>query len=256
MATTAGALHVGCAGWSLPRALWPQFGAQGTHLQRYATQLSAVEINSSFYRPHQHATYARWADSVPSSFRFSVKLPRSITHGQRLVDCTALLDAFLAQASGLGDRLGCLLVQLPPSLRFDAAVVAAFTALLRARHGGAVALEPRHASWFTPQADALLERAQIARVQADPARHPAGQAPGGWPGLRYLRLHGTPQVYDSPYGVAALGSVATQLQAAQAAGAAAWCIFDNTALGHATHNALDMQALLQAHPTPPEPAAQ
>lgn len=242
-------LYVGCAGWSLPRALWPQFGAEGTHLQRYATRLPAVEINSSFYRPHQHATYARWAASVQPGFRFSVKLPRSITHERRLVDCAALLDAFLAQVAGLGDRLGCLLVQLPPSLRFDAAAVAAFTALLRTRYSGAVALEPRHASWFTPQADALLDSAQIARVQADPPRHPAGLAPGGWPGLRYLRLHGTPQVYYSPYGAATLGSVATQLQAAHAAGAVVWCIFDNTALGHATHNALDLQAMWGAHPT-------
>ncbi|NMM90205.1 hypothetical protein B2J88_38745 [Rhodococcus sp. SRB_17] len=237
-------VYIGCAGWSLPRPLWPQFGADGTHLQRYATRLRAVEINSSFYRPHQRSTYARWAASVPGDFRFSVKLPRSITHERRLHGCAALLDAFLAQVEGLGGHLGCLLVQLPPSLRFDADTAAAFTALLRARHGGAVALEPRHASWFTPQADALLHAAQISRVQADPVLHAGGSAPGGWPGLRYLRLHGAPQVYYSPYGAPALAAVAAQLQAARAAGAQAWCIFDNTALGHATGHALELQAAL------------
>ena len=240
-------IHIGCAGWSLPRPLWPQFGAEGTHLQRYATRLAAVEINSSFYRPHQRATYVRWAAGVPEDFRFSVKLPRSITHDHRLVDCAELLKAFLAQVDGLGARLGCLLVQLPPSLHFDAPAAGAFAALLREQHGGAVALEPRHASWFTPQADALLHSAQIARVQADPALHAAGSAPGGWPGLLYLRLHGAPQVYYSPYGASALQAAAAQLQAACAQGAQAWCVFDNTALGHATRHALELQALLRPH---------
>ena len=236
--------HIGCAGWSLPRPLWPQFRAEGTHLQRYATRLAAVEINSSFYRPHQRATYARWAAGVPQDFRFSVKMPRSITHERRLVDCAELLDAFLAQVDGLGARLGCLLVQLPPSLPFDAPVAGAFAAQLRERHGGAIALEPRHASWFTPLADTLLHGAQIARVQAHPALHAAGEAPGGWPGLLYLRLHGAPKMYYSPYGASALQSAAAQLQAAHAQGTQAWCIFDNTALGHATRNALELQALL------------
>ena len=142
-------IKVGCAGWSLPRALWPAFLAEGTHLQRYAARLNAVEINSSFYRPHQAQTYARWAASVPEHFRFSVKLPKTITHQQRLADCTKLLDDFLAQAGGLGKKFGCLLVKLPPSLAFDAATLSRFLRLLRARHAGPVALEPRHASWFT-----------------------------------------------------------------------------------------------------------
>lgn len=241
------AVHIGCAGWSLPRLLWPQFSAEGTHLQRYATRLAAVEINSSFYRPHQRATYARWAAGVPEDFRFSVKLPRSITHDHRLVGCAELLKAFLTQVNGLDTRLGCLLVQLPPSLTFDTRVVGAFAALLREQHGGAVALEPRHASWFTPQADALLHGAQLARVQAHPALPAAGDMPGGWPGLLYLRLHGAPKMYYSAYGASALQSASAQLQAARSQGKQAWCIFDNTALGHATRNALELQELLSPH---------
>ena len=91
-------VKVGCAGWSLPLPMWPEFPADGTHLQRYAARFNAVEINSSFYRPHQTATYARWAASVPDYFRFSVKLPKTITHQQRLADCTGLLDDFLPRA--------------------------------------------------------------------------------------------------------------------------------------------------------------
>ncbi len=107
--------------------------------------------------PHQRSTYERWAASTPPAFRFSVKLPRSITHTARLKGTDALLEAFLAQAQGLGERLGCLLVQLPPSLRLDRPVAEAFLRGLRERHPhGSVAVEPRHASWFTPEGDALL----------------------------------------------------------------------------------------------------
>src|ERR1044071_6345908 len=119
-------INVGCAGWSLPKAMADRFPATGSHLARYAARFPAVEINSSFYRPHRPATYARLAASVPPGFRFSVKLPRAITHERRLVGPSPRLDAFLAEATALGPALGCLLVQLPPSLAFDAPTADAF----------------------------------------------------------------------------------------------------------------------------------
>ena len=73
---------------------------------------NAVEINSSFYRPHRASTYARWSQSVPDEFRFAVKVPKSVTHGLRLVGCADLLDEFLGPVRALGDKLGCLLVRL------------------------------------------------------------------------------------------------------------------------------------------------
>ena len=237
---------VGCAGWSLPRAAWPEFPATGTHLQRYAARLNAVEINSSFYRPHQPTTYARWAASVPEDFRFSVKLPKTITHQQRLVDCAALLDDFLAQVTCLGERLGCLLVQLPPSLEFDAAAVQDFLRALRERHTGAVALEPRHASWFDAPADTLLDAWQVGRVLADPQVAAAGRVPGGFAGLVYVRLHGSPRMYYSAYPPAVLDALVVRLDAAARSGASAWCIFDNTAEGAAVADALyTLQALAE-----------
>jgi uncharacterized protein YecE (DUF72 family) len=245
MAAPALPVRTGCAGWSLPRDSWPQFPDSGTHLQRYAGRLMAAEINSSFYRPHQPATYERWADSVPADFRLSVKLPKTITHEKRLRDCGGLLDGFLAQAAGLGCKLGCLLVQLPPSLAFDAAVAQSFFKALRAQHAGPVALEPRHASWFTPDADAVLGKHQIARVLADPVRHDAGRAPGGWPGLVYVRLHGSPRMYYSSYGQATLQALALKLRESADGGAVVWCIFDNTASGAAVSNALKLDALIK-----------
>ena len=229
--------RIGTAGWSLPKAEQDAFPAEGTHLERYAARFAAVEINSSFYRPHRPQTYARWAASVPAGFRFAVKVPRTITHERRLRDADDALAGFLGEATALGPALGCLLVQLPPSLAFDARVVEAFLRALRARHDGAVALEPRHATWFTPQAERPLLAHGIARVAADPATVPAAAEPAGDARLVYYRLHGSPRVYYSDYDDAYLDALAARLRADAAAGRDVWCIFDNTALGCATKNA-------------------
>lgn len=233
-------VRLGCAGWSLPREVWPEFPAEGSHLERYAARLNAAEINSSFYRPHQPETYARWADSVPEDFRFAVKLPKTITHEKRLMDCAPLLQDFLAQARGLGEKLGCLLVQLPPSLAFDKGVAQQFLRALRECHQGPAALEARHASWFTPEADAVLQSGHVGRVLADPVLFDAGRWPGGDPALVYLRLHGSPRMYYSAYPHDLLDALAVRLGLAAAAGlsSSVWCFFDNTASGAATADAL------------------
>ena len=117
---------------------------------------SAVEINSTFYRPHRAETFARWAAIVPGTFRFSIKIPRTITHEQGLVASAPILDAFLESVAPLGSRLGCVLVQLPPSLAFDARVARNFLTLLRNRFDRGIALEPRHESWIESRTDLLL----------------------------------------------------------------------------------------------------
>jgi uncharacterized protein YecE (DUF72 family) len=241
----AAPVFIGTAGWSLPRESQHRFPAADpadSHLVRYARQLGAAEINSSFYRPHQRSTYERWAAATPPAFRFCVKLPRSITHDARLNGTEALLATFLDQAGGLGERLGCLLVQLPPSLALDVPVAEAFLRTLRRwQPAVGIAMEPRHASWFTPQGDALLAHWQAARVLADPVLHDAGKLPGGWPGLVYCRLHGSPRIYYSAYEPALIDALARRIQAATREAQSVWCIFDNTASGAAAGNALDLQ---------------
>lgn len=231
---------IGTAGWSIPKGHAPAFPGEGSHLERYARVLPAVEINSSFYRPHRPATYARWAAGVPPGFRFSVKVPRAVTHERRLVDAAEPLARFLDEVAALGPALGPLLVQLPPSLRYDAARVDRFFGSLRERFGGEVACEPRHPSWFTDAVEARLSAFRVARVAADPAVVPRAAEPGGWTGLTYIRLHGSPEMYRSAYPPEALDAVARRLRAALEEGQAPWCIFDNTALGEATGNALDL----------------
>ena len=241
--------RVGCAGWAIPKAHKSEFPDEGSHLQRYATRFPAVEINSSFYKPHRPATYSRWAASVPDYFRFAAKVPKTVTHKNRLVDTDALLDAFLAEVTCLGPKLGCLLVQLPPSLPYDAPTVETFFESLRARYGAPVVVEPRHPSWFTPEVAARLHAHRVGQVAADPAVVAAAGEPAGWPEVIYVRLHGSPRVYYSTYDEEYLDRLAERMRDYAARAREVWCIFDNTALFAATPNALSLLARLSgSHP--------
>jgi len=236
-------MRIGTAGWTIPRFVADEFPAEGTGLERYAARFSAVEINSTFYRSHKPSTWERWREAAPADFRFAVKVPKTITHEARLVGCEALLDAFVAEVSqGLGEKLGPLLVQLPPSLTFDAKVADAFFVALRQRSRRPIVCEPRHASWFEPEADALLVDGRVARAAADPARHPGAGLPGGWQGLAYWRLHGSPRMYYSSYDEACLRDLAMAVRAREGE---AWVIFDNTTSGAAAANALQLSRILR-----------
>lgn len=251
---------IGIAGWTLPRAdadVFPpaQFGS---NLARYAAAFDAVEINSSFYRPHRPETYARWADSVPDGFRFAVKLPKAVTHEKRLQDVDAELDRFITEAGALGPKLGWVLVQTPPSLRFDPIAVGALFAGLHARlrgaagsaaakqgrPGGSVALacEARHGSWFGEEATALLRELDVVRVVADPPAGEPGPFEATSSGAAYLRLHGSPLIYRSIYEPDRLARVAAWLRGQ--GHIKALVIFDNTMSGTQVRQALQLRQML------------
>jgi hypothetical protein len=171
-------IRIGCAGWNIPREAAAHFTSGGSHLQRYSQVFNCCEINSSFYRPHKHQTWDRWAKTVPADFRFSVKAPRTITHEAALNCAPEVLLAFLQQISFLDDKLGPILIQLPPSLEFEYARVRRFLSLLRDNYSGEMVWEPRHRSWFDDRVDDLLKEFQAARVAAEPACVPAARRLG------------------------------------------------------------------------------
>jgi uncharacterized protein YecE (DUF72 family) len=242
--------RIGTASWTLPKQHAHSFPLDGTHLQRCSAVFNCVEINSSFYRPHMRKTWERWAACTPVNFRFAVKIPKAITHEAKLVNAGTLLQTFLDECRGLGEKLGPLLVQLPPKLIFGAAVAHEFFTTLRKLYSGPTACEPRHASWFAPEADRLLRDFEIARVAADPPKgSPLAAKPGGWQGIHYYRLHGAPRTYYSGYSDESLRALAATLQEFTAP--QTWVIFDNTALGHATANALKFARRL--HPIDRDP---
>jgi uncharacterized protein YecE (DUF72 family) len=166
----------------------------------------------------------------------------NITHEAGLAGCGALLDHFVDEVTGLGGKLGVLLVQLPPKSVFKKRVADGFFRDLRARIDTDMALEPRHASWFAPGVDDWLAERGIARVAADPAPVTGADKPGGRNGLAYYRWHGSPRIYYSHYDAAALASLQRRLTEDPAR--AVWCIFDNTAAGAALGNALELKRSL------------
>ncbi|WP_380875833.1 hypothetical protein ACFB49_06180 [Sphingomonas sp. DBB INV C78] len=241
---------IGTAGWSIPGEQASSFPSDGTVLERYAARFGGVEINSTFYRPHRPATWARWSASVPAGFRFAVKMPKAISHERKLVACDDLVDRFLDEIAHLGHKLSVLLLQLPPKFAYQASLVEDFLGRLRTATGAGIVCEPRHASWFEPEPDRALKRLGVARAAADPACVPAAAVPGGWSELAYWRLHGSPQIYRSPYGADRLEGYAGSIVQEMAMGRQTWCIFDNTATGAATSDAHILLHRLQKSGSP------
>ena len=239
-------IRVGTAGWAIPRGASSAFQEGGGNLNRYGAVFDGVEINSTFKKIHQPGTFSRWANCVSPGFRFSVKLPKSVTHEAGVPGREDLLDGFLERVAQLGRNLGPLLIQFPPRLAFDAERFDGLCRRIRARGPWLVACEPRHQSWFEPEVDLWLAERRVARVAADPALHAGSGAPGGWRGLSYYRLHGSPRVYYSAYDARYLRRLAARLKADDAE--TIWCIFDNTASGAAIANALSLLSLLARPP--------
>jgi uncharacterized protein YecE (DUF72 family) len=234
-AESAAGLRIGMAGWSNPPQHKGQRRAEQSHLQYYAEHFSCVEINSSFYRSHRKSTYSAWNLATPASFRFAVKMPRAITHDGGLEDTGEATAQFFDDIEALQPKLGAVLVQLPPSLEFDAAHVRTFFKSMPKLGGTPLVCEPRHASWFTGAADALLERLNVTRVATDPTAFESARLPGGNPGLAYFRWHGSPRKYYSSYSQVQLAEFAAQVAAVGSP--RTWCIFDNTAHQAAWNNA-------------------
>ena len=236
-------MFIGTAGWSIPRASAHRFATQGTHLERYSRLFACAEINSSFHRPHAEATYAKWAGATPADFRFAVKMPRAITHDRQLRRAREPLERFVQESGGLGSKRGPVLVQLPPSLAFDARVAVRFFDLVRSIYDGLVVCEPRHTSWFSAQANAVLIRFNVARVAADPSPAEAAERPDGWTGVVYYRLHGAPRKYWSRYDGEYIAALADTLRLSPSS-SEVWCVFDNTASGADLENAAELKTIL------------
>jgi uncharacterized protein YecE (DUF72 family) len=237
-------VRIGIAGWSNPPSQKELRPAHQSHLEYYAERFSCVEINSSFYRSHRKSTYSAWKLATPAAFRFAVKLPRTITHESALSNAADEVASFFDEIEALQPKLGVVLVQLPPSLDFNAAKVRSFFRSLPRLEGVRLVCEPRHASWFTGSADALLERLEVARAATDPTPFAQAKLPGGSPALRYFRWHGSPRKYYSSYSATRLAAFAAEVSAFGRSNS--WCIFDNTAAYAAWDNAQAIAKLLPA----------
>jgi len=248
MSGECAAIRIGLAGWSEAvsrhRAYFPRIGQvapEASALAKYATSFDFVEVNASFYRQFCPATYEKWASEVPAGFCFSVKMQRCITHHTRLKN-TGLLGPFFDSIAGLGDKLGVILIQLPPSLSFDEAIAASFFRALRERYDGAAVCEPRHSSWANLLASGLLAAHRIGLVRTEIPDPPCEEGAGAAP--IYLRLHGTPRRYYSAYSDEQLGRVAGYLGLNPHR--ARFVVFDNTASNAGVRNGSVLLELIGA----------
>jgi len=239
-----GRTRVGCSGWqyrhwrgdfyptALPTAKW---------LGHYAHLFDTVEINNSFYRLPERATFASWARRAPLAFEFSVKASRFLTHMKKLKDPEEPIDRLFSRMRALGTHLGPVLYQLPPGWKVDVERFAAFLdALPRdARH----VVEFRDTSWYSPEVFRLMERRSVALCLHDmPGSSPERARLGPFV---YVRFHGSEMKYGGGYSDARLGGWAGWLRTQRDGGSDVYAYFNNDASGHAPRDALVLRRLLE-----------
>jgi uncharacterized protein YecE (DUF72 family) len=236
-------LLVGTSGWQyrdwrgrfypdgLPQRLW---------LEHYASQFGTVEVNNAFYRLPERETFAQWRARTPDDFCVAVKMSRYLTHIRRLTGPAEPVARFLGRAEALGDRLGPVLLQLPPNLRAN---VDALTETLRQfPRDVRVAVEPRHRSWWSDAVRDALERAGAALCWADRLGRPLTPL---WrtAGFGYLRMHEGGAQPRPRYGRAALASWLDRIAAGFDDDRPVYVYFNNDPGGAAVADAAALGAL-------------
>lgn len=238
---------VGTSGWLYKDWAGRFYPAGLKAAERFAyfvTQFESVEVNSTFYHLPLRETAQRWHDSSPPGFTFAVKLNRYLTHTKRLhgdADFDAALYDFFDRVSALREKLGVVLVQLPPSLRADNGRLehlAKATAVYEKRHllKLPLAVEFRHGSWFSPDTFALMRRYNLANVINDsPDRWPASKEITA--NFAYIRFHGSRQLYRSSYTAGELNAWADFILRAGARCDTVFAYFNNDYNAAAVQNA-------------------
>jgi uncharacterized protein YecE (DUF72 family) len=241
-------LLIGTSGWNY--GPWKDRLYAGVRrqdwLSHYATQFNTVEVNASFYRAVRPSTYAAWRDATPQSFRFAIKGHRVVTHTNRLADAAEPVLRQRDSAGVLGERLAAVLWQLPRTVAKDGDRLRSFLATLKLWPGVRHVMEFRHPSWFDAETAELLAAHDTASAISDADRWPLWDAVTT--DLVYIRLHGRPHCYLSPYAADAVAEWAARIRPWLAEHRAVHVYFDNTMEGAAVDNARQLQGLLAAAP--------
>jgi len=234
---------IGTSGWQYKDwrgRFYPQGLPQRLWLEHYAESFDVVEVNNAFYRLPERGTFAKWRERTPAGFLFAVKMSRYLTHVKRLREPAEPVARFLGRADALGDKLGPVLLQLPPTLKADLGALAEtlkqFPAYVQ------VAVEPRHQSWFTPALQELLHRHGAALSWADRGGRPLSPL---WEtaDFGYLRLHEGRAKPWPHYGRTSLASWIGRLAGGDKGVQKRFVFFNNDPGGAAVENAATMAAL-------------
>ena len=258
-------VRVGTSGWNyedwrgtfypekLPKTKWLEF---------YAEYFDSIEVNATFYHEMRQSTYERWRKVTPEGFSWAVKASRFITHIKRLRDVEEPLKRFFGSVSALGEKLGAVLFQLPPSLVFDKGVLEEFSVALREAIFAATdlpsppvtsghetisiksvrcAIEARHKSWMEDEALDCLRSLGLGFCISDTGgRYPYREAVTA--DFAYIRLHGPTSLYSSCYSDSELDHWAEKIIAMDCD---TYVYFDNDVAGYAPQNALTLKRFME-----------
>lgn len=257
MARMSREIYIGTSGWHYDdwtKDFYPHDVTGYRELTFHAQHFNTVENNSSFYRIAGEGTYKTWNRMTPDGYKFSLKLNKYITHAQRLAvneDVIEKVQFILQTTQVLGDKLGAMLIQLPPSFAYDIAQLGVFleffTGEVRAQPKPFdIAIELRHTQWFTAELFALLEKYNVALTFGQSSR---------WPEIRritadiaYIRMHGPEKLFDSSYSDTQLHELAEYIKALPPGVKRVYVYFNNDFHGYALRNAATLMKLLGISP--------
>jgi uncharacterized protein YecE (DUF72 family) len=237
-------IHIGTSGWSYDHwrgNFYPMHLAKSRWFDFYAERFNSVEVNATFYRRFADSTYLKWRDRAPEDFRYVLKVPQLISHMHRLHECNDLIGEFCRCAQLLENRLGLLLLQLPPDLSYQPQLLD--TALQAFTPTSLVSVEFRNEQWLTEEIFALLRKHKANYCNPDHPQHPLSTIVTGDSG--YLRLHGRREWYTDNYTREELISVAETARKMKQQGVKeTYIFFNNDYAAHAPHNAAELLRLV------------
>ena len=239
-----GRARIGCSGWQYKHwrgDFYPAEIPQSRWFEYYAAMFDTVEINNSFYRLPERATFATWAKRAPRRFEFAVKASRFLTHMKKLKDPEEPIDRLFGRMTALGPHLGPVLYQLPPGWTVDVARFRRFLESLPddARH----VVEFRDPSWYDHAIRALMEQHNVALCLHDMPGSATGKDPSG--PFVYVRFHGAASKYGGGYSDARLRGWAEWLNARRDEGRDVYAYFNNDIGGHAPRDAVTLRRVLE-----------
>jgi uncharacterized protein YecE (DUF72 family) len=236
-------IRIGCSGWNYKHwrgRFYPEKLPQKRWFEHYAATFDTVEINNSFYRLPKAETFDKWREQAPPGFCYAVKANRFLTQAKKLKDCAEPLERMLVPTRHLGDRLGPILFQLPPSLGLNVERLEQFVELLPKdlTH----VFEFRHKSWYEPEVLKLLDTKSVSFCAHD---MPGSASPRWAAGpIAYVRFHGGEGKYWGRYSDEGLLSWTDWIVEQAKSGRAVWCYFNNDIDAHAIRDALTLRAMV------------
>jgi uncharacterized protein YecE (DUF72 family) len=238
-----GQVRIGCSGWQYKHwreRFYPKGLAQHRWFAFYAEHFDTVEINSSFYHLPKASTFEKWRDQAPPGFCYTIKANRFLTQAKKLLECEEPMERMMTATRHLGNRLGPMLYQLPPSLRFDLERLERFLELVPSDVTNV--FEFRHKSWYVPATFELLDRRGISFCAHDMQSSTSERIAVG--PIAYVRFHGGEGKYWGRYSDERLLAWSDWIVEQARSGRSVWCYFNNDIDAHAIHDAQTLKSMV------------